>query len=107
MGMGWTRRRLLVSTGALAGACAAPSRPGDALAQLYADPARNVWPSEMKELSPEIQELYRYAAANREVLRYMPCFCGCVNAGHASNFDCYIREVLPDGRVRIDTMSFG
>lgn len=105
--MGWSRRRLLVSAGALAVTCAAPSRPGDALVRLYADPGRNVWPSEMKELTKEIQELYRYAAANREILRHMPCFCGCVNAGHASNFDCYIREVLPDGRVRLDTMSFG
>ena len=49
----------------------------------------------------------RYAVANHDTLQYMPCFCGCVNGGHASNFDCYVREVYPDGRVRLDTMSFG
>ena len=36
--------------------------------------------------------MYRYAVVNRETLRYMPCFCGCVNAGHGSNFDCYVRR---------------
>lgn len=51
--------------------------------------------------------MYRYAAANRETLQYMPCFCGCVEGGHQSNFDCYVREVLSDGRIRLDTMSFG
>ena len=51
--------------------------------------------------------MYRYAAANRETLQYMPCFCGCVEGGHQNNFDCYVREVLSDGRIRLDTMSFG
>ena len=43
----------------------------------------------------------------RKVLQYMPCFCGCVNGGHASNWDCYVREVNPAGRIRLDNMSFG
>ena len=104
----WSRRRFLVAAAAFAGACTTtPSRPGDALVQLYADPARDEWPSQFRELSQETQAMYRYAAVNRATLQYMPCFCGCVAAGHASNFDCYVREVLPDGRIRLDTMSFG
>lgn len=51
--------------------------------------------------------MYRYAVANRNVLQYMPCFCGCGAGGHTSNYDCYVDAVLPDGRVRLDTMSFG
>jgi len=34
-----------------------------------------------------------WSIANREVLRWMPCTCGCVNGGQSSNFDCYVREV--------------
>ena len=83
------------------------ARPGDNLRQLYARPGQNEWPPELSELSADTQAMYRYAAANHDVLQYMPCFCGCVNAGHTSNFDCYIREVYPDGRIRLDTMSFG
>lgn len=106
--MGWTRRRVLAAGGALAVSCASrPTGPGDALVPLLADPSRDRWPAEMNELSSEVRDLYRYAAANRATLQYIPCFCGCVNAGHVSNFDCYVREVLPDGRVRLDTMSFG
>ena len=103
------RRRFLIIAGSAAAMACAPGalRPGDALRQLYARPAQNEWPSEFSELPSETQAMYRYAVANRDTLQYIPCFCGCVDAGHASNFDCYVREVYPDGRTRLDTMSFG
>src|SRR5712691_5442540 len=104
------RRFLMLVGGALVSACsgvAQTSRPGDALVQLYAYPAKDEWPEEFRQLSEQTQQIYRYAVANHDVLQYIPCFCGCVNAGHASNFDCYVREVYPDGRIRLDTMSFG
>lgn len=104
------RRRLLISAAAVAVACAAPgqsTRWGDGLTPLYARPDRSEWPEPFYQQSPEVQEMYHYAVANEQVLKWMPCFCGCVNGGHASNYDCYVREVLPDGRVRLDTMSFG
>jgi hypothetical protein len=104
----WTRRRFLTAAcAAISAACAPASRPGEALIPLYANPAKNEWPPELSELSAEIQAMYRYAASNRETLQYMPCFCGCVAGGHKNNFDCYVREVYPDGRIRLDTMSFG
>lgn len=105
-----TRRRLLLLSAAVAAAACAEgqgARPLDGLRGLYARPDRGEWPAEMDQLSVEVRAMYRYAVANREVLRWMPCTCGCVNGGHASNYDCYVREVLPDGRVRLDTMSFG
>jgi hypothetical protein len=102
------RRFLIASLSALAAACAsAPARWGDGLTPLYARPDRNEWPDEFSAVPPETQAIYRYAVANRDVLQYIPCFCGCVNGGHASNFDCYVRAVMPDGRVQLDTMSFG
>lgn len=107
--MNWSRRRFLLAGGALAASACAPaqSRPTDALPALYANPARNEWPAEFARLSADTQAMYRYAAANRDTLRWMPCTCGCVAGGHKDNFDCYVREVLPDGRVKLDTMSFG
>ncbi|MGH2946953.1 MAG: PCYCGC motif-containing (lipo)protein [Solirubrobacteraceae bacterium] len=103
------RRLLLASAGLLVSACARGqgARWGDGLVPVYARPDRDEWPDAFRELPPEIQAMYRYAVANREVLQYIPCFCGCVNGGHGSNFDCYVREVATDGRVRLDTMSFG
>ena len=74
---------------------------------LYANPSQDMWPQEFEQLAAETQAMYRYAVANEATLRWFPCYCGCVAAGHRSNFDCYVREQLSDGRVRLDTMSFG
>ena len=105
-----TRRRVLgLAAAGVVASCTQAQRtdPLEGLPGLYARPDRNEWPEELRRLPEPVQAMYRYAVANREVLRWMPCTCGCVNGGHASNFDCYVREVLPDGRVRLDTMSFG
>lgn len=96
----------MLGAGALLAACSNSERFGG-LAPLYARLDRNEWPDAFHQQPSETQAMYRYAVANRDILKYMPCFCGCVNGGHASNYDCYVREVLADGRVRLDTMSFG
>ena len=110
-GMGTVDRRrfLAVLGGALLAACGGGqgNRPGDTLRQLYATPSKNEWPPEFRDLTAETQAMYRYAVVNHDTLQYIPCFRGCVNQGHGSNFDCYVREVYPDGRIRLDTMSFG
>ncbi len=103
------RRAFLTSLLAVGvvGCTRSEARWGDELQPLYARPDRDEWPDVFRELPAPTQEVYRYAAANQAVLQYMPCFCGCVNGGHASNYDCYVREAYWDGRIRIDTMSFG
>jgi hypothetical protein len=35
--------------------------------------------------------LYRFATTRGDVLRYMPCTCGCAQVGHTSNRSCYIK----------------
>lgn len=104
------RRFLVVAGGALLAACTSAdqrAKTDDGLRPLYARPDQNEWPDEFLQLPAETQAAYRYAVANHDTLQYIPCFCGCVNQGHGSNFDCYVREVYPDGRIRLDTMSFG
>jgi uncharacterized protein with PCYCGC motif len=100
------RRFLTLAGGALVSACGglgtAQGEPA-----LYARPSTNEWPDEFRKLPAETQELYRYAAANHDVLQFIPCFCGCVASGHTSNFDCYVREVYADGRIQLEPMSFG
>ena len=96
----------------MATACA-PSgqgaRWGDGLTPLYARPDRDEWPDVFHEQDAEVQAMYRYAVANREVLRWMPCFCGCVNGGHESNYDCFVDIIDRTGtvpRVSPDPMGF-
>lgn len=47
----------------------------------------------------DIRRLYQYAVERGDELKYMPCFCGCVNFGHVSNRDCYIKSVNGDGTI--------
>ena len=37
-----------------------------------------------------ITAAYQFAAEHPEVLSYVPCFCGCENAGHGGNHDCFV-----------------
>lgn len=105
----FSRRRFLLAAAAAAAIACGPRTiaPENALLALYADPAKDEWPEEFKALPVETQAMYRYAVANEATLKWFPCFCGCVAAGHTSNFSCYVRAVLADGRVKLDTMSFG
>ncbi len=57
--------------------------------------------------SERIQETYRFAVANQDLLQWMPCFCGCGEWGHTSKASCYVQELRDDGSVLLDPMSFG
>ena len=54
---------------------------------------------------PEIRDAYRFAVLNRETLRYIPCYCGCVNDGHTSNASCYVKDNAPPEKPEFDPMS--
>ena len=46
------------------------------------------------------------AARRGELLKYIPCYCGCERVGHRSNHDCYVKGVTPDGRPKWDDHAF-
>lgn len=91
----------------LLAACAGQQRQPGSSNRWVAWPAKNEWPAPFWQSAPEVQEAYRYAVAHPQVLQYFPCYCGCVNDGHTSNKDCYIKEARADGSVVLDPMSFG
>ncbi len=39
---------------------------------------------------PIVQATYEFAARHPEVLRYVPCFCGCEERGHKDVHDCFV-----------------
>ena len=46
------------------------------------------------------------SVVNGDLMRYMPCFCGCSASGrHRNNRDCYIKAVNADGSVVFDAMA--
>ena len=42
---------------------------------------------------------YRFAAEHPEVMSYVPCFCGCQQAGHKGNTDCFVHSRAANGDV--------
>lgn len=64
------------------------------------------WPNFVTDGDAEIQRLYEFQITHGELMRYMPCFCGCgQNAGHRNNRDCYVTSVNADGSVVLDSMA--
>ena len=57
---------------------------------------------QLRQLSPEFQESYRFALANRDVLEKIPCYCGCGSVGHMNNYMCYVQSERADGQVVFD-----
>jgi hypothetical protein len=44
----------------------------------------------------ETAALYRFARERGDILRWMPCTCGCADLGHTSNRSCYIKGESAD-----------
>jgi len=65
----------------------------------------SVLPSDIRQARVEIREAYRFAIANRDTLRYIPCYCGCGEEGHTSNASCYLKDTSTPGNLVFDRMS--
>lgn len=79
---------------------AAPSlspRPGS-----LAIPARDIWPLQYRQAPVASKVAYAFAMTHPEILRFMPCFCGCVREGHRDNYDCFVREQIVPGTYLLD-----
>lgn len=45
----------------------------------------------------DVKGAYAYAATHQEVLRAIPCYCGCVREGHQSVLQCFLSGSRTDG----------
>jgi hypothetical protein len=64
-------------------------------------------PADVQAAPVSVQEAYRFAAANPEVLSQIPCYCGCGAMGHTSNYACYVSGKNEDGRLAFDAHALG
>ncbi len=70
------------------------------------DLTKVVWPDFVAKAKPEVKRLYEFQIMNGDMMKYIPCFCGCFNEdAHRNNRDCYIETVNPDGSVIFDDMA--
>lgn len=94
---------LIALAGALISGCgaAAPAHSDLKMADLHAMPA------EVQGAPVAVQDAYRFAAANPEILQALPCYCGCGPMGHTSNYDCYIAGQDAAGQLSFDGHALG
>ena len=46
-----------------------------------------------------LRDAHMFTADYPEVASYVPCYCGCGNAGHKNNADCFVKGRDAQGRV--------
>ena len=97
------RRDFLAKGLAVAGAMMlAGCRGFEAAEHRYKLAPESVLPTDIRSAPAEVREAYRFAIANRETLRYIPCYCGCGSEGHTSNASCYVKDsATPDKLILI------
>ena len=64
-------------------------------------------PADVKSAPTTVQQSYQYAVDNPDVLKQIPCYCGCVDLGHTSNYACYISGVDTNGTITFDDHALG
>jgi len=64
-------------------------------------------PMEVQSAPTTVQTAYQFAAANPDIMKDIPCYCGCGNIGHTSNYDCYVSNVDAKGTVTFDNHALG
>jgi hypothetical protein len=101
----WVAALTVVAAAGMAGAFIWPIHSGEGR-HVYSLAPEGALPEQLRKAPPNVQEAYRFAIANRDVLRQIPCYCGC-GAEHQSSVECYIKEVKADGSIVFDPMSYG
>lgn len=64
-------------------------------------------PSEVQAAPSTVQAAYQFAAANPDVVKGIPCYCGCGAIGHTSNYSCYVQGGDANGAITWDDHALG
>ena len=94
---------LLIVVGSLTAGCGAAGEAGHELAMAPLDGM----PADVQSAPAVVREAYQLAAANPEVMKQIPCYCGCGEMGHTSNYACYVADVNADGTIAYDSHALG
>ena len=64
-------------------------------------------PAEVQSAPVSVQTAYQFNVANPGVMKDIPCYCGCGNVGHESNYDCYVSSDDGQGNIAFDNHALG
>ena len=103
-----TRKLFLLSIVAvlLSTAISACSTSKSSEVHLYMMPLDKM-PAEVQSAPVAVQEAYQFASINPDVMKDIPCYCGCCDIGHTSNYDCYVSDVDAQGTIQFDNHALG
>jgi Protein of unknown function with PCYCGC motif len=94
---------LLIASVALGGLSACSTQKGTDLHMMPMDHM----PADVQSAPVTVQQAYQFAAANPDVMKDIPCYCGCGDIGHASNYACYVSHVDDSGEITFDNHALG
>jgi hypothetical protein len=97
---------LLIGLIALASlsACSTQSRENDTHLNMM---SMDQMPSEVQSAPVSVQTAYQFAAANPDLMKDIPCYCGCGDIGHESNYACYVSSDDGQGNITFDNHALG
>ncbi len=96
---------LLLSTSVLS-ACSGNAASKSGVDNLAMAPMAGM-PAEVKSAPLTVKQAYQFAVANPDILKQIPCYCGCGAMGHTSNYSCYVQGVDGKGTVSYDNHALG
>jgi hypothetical protein len=64
-------------------------------------------PADVQAAPVAVQEAYQFASINPDIMKDIPCYCGCGDVGHTSNYDCYVSGTDAQGKVAFDNHALG
>ena len=64
-------------------------------------------PTDVQTAPVSVQQAYQFAVANPDILTELPCYCGCGDMGHTSNYACYVTDQNEDGSLIFDNHALG
>ena len=64
-------------------------------------------PVDVQSAPLTVQTAYQFAAANPDIMKNIPCYCGCGKIGHTSNYSCYVTSVDDKGKLTFDNHALG
>ena len=67
----------------------------------------DLMPAEVHSAPVIVQEAYQFNVANPDIMKDIPCYCGCGNVGHKSNYDCYVSDNDNAGNITFDRHALG
>lgn len=86
---------------------AAAARKADAPARVMTPPIPNPGFAPGRPVDVT-RAVYDFAAQHPEVLKYVPCYCGCESSGHPHNESCFVKTRDARGNVTAwDTHGYG